>query len=120
MEADETFIGHDKAKKPPRSKAIRGTAHKYTVLALVDRDTGRSRHIIPDDLKADPIADFVRQNVAKEAVLMTDESRAYRPVGREFASHKRVNHGAGEYVNQKIARSTRTRLRATSPSSSAA
>ena len=38
VEVDETFIGHDKAKEVKR-----GVAHKHKVLALVDRNTGRSR-----------------------------------------------------------------------------
>ena len=29
---------------------------------------------------------------------MTDEWRAYRAVGRDFAGHERVNHTAGEYA----------------------
>lgn len=101
VEADETFIGHDKTKKPPRSKNIRGTAHKHAVLALVDRTTGRSRTLVAENLKAETIGQFVRENVAKEATLMTDEFRSYREVGKELAGHRYVRHKMGEYVNRK-------------------
>ena len=30
--------------------------------------------------------------------MVTDESRLYKKVGHEYAEHKRVNHGKGEYV----------------------
>jgi transposase-like protein len=101
VEADETFIGHDKTKKPPRSKGIRGTAHKHAVLALVDRNTGRSRTLVVDNLKGETIGQFVRENVAKEATLMTDEFRSYRAVGKELDGHRLVRHKMGEYVNRK-------------------
>jgi hypothetical protein len=34
------------------------------------------------------IAAIVRENIAREARLMTDESRLYIKVGQEFASHR--------------------------------
>jgi hypothetical protein len=40
----------------------------------------------------------VRENVAEEAALMTDESRLYAEVGAGFASHETVRHIDGEYV----------------------
>jgi hypothetical protein len=40
----------------------------------------------------------VRQNVARESRLMSDESRLYTEVGAEFAGHETVTHSAGEYV----------------------
>jgi transposase-like protein len=101
VEADETFIGHDKTKKPPRSKGIRGAGHKHAVLALVDRSTGRSRTLVVENLKAETIGQFVRENVAKEATLMTDEFRSYSAVGKEMAGHRVVKHKMGEYVNRK-------------------
>jgi hypothetical protein len=33
-----------------------------------------------------------------QSVLMTDERRGYRRIGRRFAAHEVVNHSAGEYV----------------------
>ena len=56
VEVDETFIGRDKSKKPVGQKAGRGTAHKYKILALVDRDTGKSRMVVVDDLRPIPLA----------------------------------------------------------------
>jgi ISXO2-like transposase domain len=45
---------------------------------------------------------IVRDNIAREARLMTDESRLYIGVGKEFAAHETVTHSHGEYVRGDI------------------
>jgi transposase-like protein len=97
VEVDETFIGNDRSIKPHGEKKGRGFHHKFKVLALVDRETGRTRTMVIDSLKAADLAPIVRANVAKEATLMTDEASYYVKVGREFADHQIVSHNAGEY-----------------------
>ncbi len=69
VEADETFIGHDKSVKPKGQKKGRGYAHKHKVLALVDRETGRARSMVVDDLKVSTLGHtlikvFERRGVA--------------------------------------------------------
>lgn len=92
VEVDETFIGRKKGKE------IRhGYEHKLKVLALVDRDTGRSRAMVIDTCTTAEIAPIVRANVAREATLMTDEARHYIKVGREYAGHGVVRHMIGQY-----------------------
>jgi transposase-like protein len=102
VEVDETFIGHDKTVKPKGQKKGRGYQHKFKVLSLVDRDTGRARSIVVDDLKATTLAPIVRENLAKEARLMTDEAKHYAKLGSEFASHGVVRHQHGEYGRGEI------------------
>ncbi len=97
VQVDETFIGHDRTIKPKGQKKGRGYHHKHKVLALVDRDSGRARSMVVDDLKTRTIAPLVRQNLAREARLMTDEAPYYKAVGREFADHGVVHHDRGEY-----------------------
>jgi transposase-like protein len=97
VEVDETFIGNDRTIKPKGQKKGRGYHHKHKVLALVDRSAGTARSMVVDDLKADTLAPIVRANVAREAMLMTDEAAYYTKVGREFAGHEIVRHNAGEY-----------------------
>jgi transposase-like protein len=67
------------------------------VLALVDRTTGRARAMVVDSLKAKDLTPILRQNIAKEARVMTDEAGQYVHLRREFAEHGIVHHGAGEY-----------------------
>ena len=101
VEVDETFIGKKKGA------AVRyGYEHKMKVLALVDRDTGQSRAMVLDTVTTREIAPIVRANLAREAVLMTDEARHYIKVGREFAGHGVVHHMAGEYGRGSITTNT--------------
>ena len=81
VEVDETFIGHDRAIKPKNSKKVRGYAHYYKVLALVDRDTGRAKSMVVDDLKAKTLVPILKANIAKEATVYTDEGRSVSPSG---------------------------------------
>ncbi len=92
VEVDETFIGRVEGKK-----VRHGYEHKHKVLSLVDRETGRARSMVVDDLKTGTVAPIVRDNVAREARLMTDEARHYKLVGREVAEHNVVRHSIGEY-----------------------
>ena len=72
------------------------------MLALVDRDTGKARTMVVDDVTAKTIMPIVKANVAKEALLMTDESKVYTKAGNHFAGHGTTNHSAGQYVDYEI------------------
>ncbi len=102
VEVDETFIGNDRTKKPYGVKKGRGYAHKHKVLSLVDRSTGRAKSIVVDDVNAKTLVPILRENVAKEAQVMTDEAGQYRNLRDEFAAHSFVRHGAGEYGRGEI------------------
>jgi transposase-like protein len=93
VEADETFIGRLKGQPVRRG----GATHKNTVLTLVERGgSARSFHV--DSASLADIGPILKANLSREANLMTDEWKAYKPVGSEFASHKTVNHKADQYV----------------------
>lgn len=97
VEVDETFIGHDKTVKPKGEKKGRGFHHKHKVLSLVDRASGQARSVIVDDLKASTIVPILRDNIAKEATVYTDEATQYRALLVDFAEHDFVRHNSGEY-----------------------
>ena len=94
VEVDETYIGRRKGVDAPKG----GFRHKMRVVSLVCRDTGAVRSINSMTITGGEVATIVRNNVAREATLMTDEARLYWAVGREFASHQKVMHAGGEYV----------------------
>jgi len=102
VEVDETFIGNDRTIKPKGEKKGRGYAHKHKVLSLVDRTTGRAKSMVVDDLKASTLLPILRENIAKEAVIYTDEAAQYGKVGGSFAGHDYVHHGAGEYGRGEV------------------
>ena len=101
VEVDETYIGHDKTIKPKGEKRGRGFHHKNKVLSLVDRNSGQARSFVVDDVKASTLAPIVRENLSREAHLMTDENYSYIMVGREFSAHGIVHHKRGEYVQKE-------------------
>ena len=91
VEADETFIGR-KLGVPVRT----GGHHKNAVLTLVERGgSARSFHV--EKATVAEIAPIVRDNLARESHLMTDEAAHYARLGREFANHSTVDHGREEY-----------------------
>lgn len=92
IEADETFIGTAEGK----TKARGGYAHKQKVLSLVERG-GELRSFHIDAADAATIKPIVEANVCRESMLMTDEARYYRPIGKGFKWHLTVDHSAGEY-----------------------
>lgn len=94
VEVDETFIG--KKKGAVKRRAFH---HKMKVLALVDRDSGKARTMVLDDVKAETLMPLVIANVEREARIMTDEHSGYRDAGKWFAAHGITSHGRGEYVN---------------------
>ena len=97
VEVDETFIGRDKDKPVQR-----GYAHKHKVLTLVDRNSGKARSIVVDNLRAKTLMPILKENIAKEATVYTDEAGQYSRLGRVFADHDFVTHSAGEYVRGEV------------------
>ena len=102
VEVDETYIGKRKGFGNPKG----GHAHKMAVLALVDRDTGKSRMFYVEGGSGKLIQPIVLDNLAREARLMTDEATMYRSIGREFAEHGAVKHCRNEYVRGDVTTNT--------------
>jgi transposase-like protein len=94
VEVDETFIG--KLKDVPKRRAFH---HKMKVLALVDRDSGKARTMVIDNVNAETLMPIVLNNVAREARVMTDEHSGYRYLKDHFAAHGTTSHGRGQYVD---------------------
>lgn len=94
VEADETFIGRKRGVEKPKG----GYSHKHAVLALVERG-GKVRAFHINTVTKEEIGKIVRENVAHEAWLMTDEARHYTRMGEVFAGHGTVHHALGQYVD---------------------
>ena len=92
VEADETYFGQVKGE-PKR----RGVGHKHVVLSLIERG-GSSRSFHVEGTRIADLAPVIRENIARESALMTDEGTWYKEIGREFASHETVKHREDEYV----------------------
>ena len=103
VEADETYYG-----KPdqPKARNVRGKPFRYAkksprnrrpILALVERGGNvRTFHVPVADKET--VTKIVRENIAKESRLHTDESKLYTGSDQHFEAHKTVTHSAEEYV----------------------
>lgn len=107
VQADETYIGKKEVQpttttrgRPFTKSGKSGGNFKCAVISLVSEGKSRTFHV--DRANADTVADILRNNVAKETELRTDESRLYTKVGREYAKHETVNHTKGEYVRNGV------------------
>jgi transposase-like protein len=109
VEADETYYGPTAEAKPlkkPRAvpytkKGRGGPANKRAILALVERGGNlRSFHVPTADKET--VTKIVKENIAKEARLFTDESRLYSGADLHFADHQTVKHSVGEYVRDDV------------------
>jgi transposase-like protein len=107
VEADETYFG--KQDGPQRLKKARATPYtkkghtrnNRAIVSLVERG-GRVRSFHPANADGKSVAAIVRENIARETRLHTDESRLYTKVGAEFSTHETVNHGAKEYARGDV------------------
>lgn len=110
VEADETYYG--KVEEPTttktdgqpykrRSKRGKGPSNKRAVVALVERG-GKSRVFHVGNADKATISKILRENVAEESRLHTDESRLYTGADQAFATHESVKHSAGEYVRGDV------------------
>jgi transposase-like protein len=99
VEVDETFIGRDKTKKPDGVKKGRGFEHKNKVLALIDRNSGKARSMVVDNLRVKTLLPILQANIAPDAKVMTDEAGYYIGLRKHF-EHGFVRHSAGEYVSR--------------------
>lgn len=97
VEVDETYWGNTGKQR----KGDRGYEHKMKVVSLVERD-GKKRSFHIANVTAATLRPILKAQIAGNSRLMTDEARVYIKVGREFAEHGVVNHGAGEYARDDI------------------
>ena len=94
VEADETYLG-GKPRHKGQSKPGRGT-NKLPILGAVERD-GKVIAAKMEHLSAGKIKNFLMAHVNRDAMLITDQYRAYAPMDYVL-DRKTINHSV-EYVN---------------------
>ena len=87
VEVDETFISRE-----PGVPVKRAYHHKMMVLSLVDRERGKTRSVVIDDLSAKTVMPILCENIAKETLVMTDDAGQYQGVYQDFEAHGTVRH----------------------------
>lgn len=110
VEADETYFGSvERAKrrtttthgKPFKASGKSGPSNKRPILSLVERG-GRVRSFHIPVADKETVERIVKENVARESKLHTDESRLYGGAAEHFAEHETVHHSSDEYVRFKF------------------
>lgn len=103
VEADETYVGGklragSQAVKPGQRPKdhLSHTANKTPVVALVERN-GNVRSFQVEHVTTKNLKPILREHIAEEARLNTDENRAYLFAPKHFAGHDVVNHSKYEY-----------------------
>ena len=103
IEADETYFGKDKTA--PESRMPLRNMNR--IVSLVDRATGRSTSIVfTGAFNSDTLGRYLLTNVDRQSRLITDDNKAYRRPGTEFARHEWVNHSGKEYVRGDVTTNT--------------
>ncbi len=103
VEADETYYGRvddpktNKASGKPLRFAKKSPRNRRPIVALIERGGNvRTFHVPVADKET--VTKIVRENIAKELRLHTDESKLYKGSDEHFDAHKSVTHSKDEYV----------------------
>lgn len=101
VEVDETYVG---GKMKNKHKSVRVQAHADNI-SHVDNKTGVMGYLQREgDLKlrkmdrSKTLKEQVKENVAPEAVIITDGLNAYTGLAKDYEAHEVVDHAADEYV----------------------
>ncbi len=98
VEIDETYVGAKRKRGTSRGRPSLAS-HKTTVVALVERGTGRVRAFPMMRVTAATLGKAIEANLAPGATMMTDEYSAYKAVAADAdRKHVTVNHSKDEYV----------------------
>jgi transposase-like protein len=112
IEADETCLAEMEEphvaprRTTPFTKGGKsGGRTKRTIVSLAERG-GEVRSFHLNRATEENVSAILRENVAKESRLHTDESRLYEGMGAELASHETVFHSREEYARGDVTTNT--------------
>ena len=98
VEVDETFWGNSQRNK---GKIGGGWAHKEKIFSLVERG-GEVRSFHVTRVNSTTLQPIMKEQIAQESHVMTDEFNSYKGIDRYFENHDTVCHRSGEYARGPI------------------
>lgn len=95
VEADETFWGNK-----GKNRGRRGYNHMEKIFSLVERG-GKVRSFHVESIGAKTLRPIMREQIAKDTHLMTDDRSTYDRTREDFLSHEVSKHSWGIYVSDR-------------------
>lgn len=106
VEADETYYGSKDDQTPPASRQGKPYAskklgnQKRTIMALVERGGSvRSFHVEAANIET--VKEVLFRNIDRKSTLYTDQAQFYKQPGKDFDTHRSVNHSQDEWARRE-------------------
>ncbi len=112
VEVDETYIGgKEKGRRGTPGPESKKTPVVHMVERSLVRDKGKVKTLPVQSVTVKNLKPILREYLASDAALNTDEAVVYYFAGKDFSSHDSVNHSEKQYVKlvdggQKITANT--------------
>ncbi len=100
VEVDETFWGQKEGFKKGH-----GYHHKEKIFTLVERG-GRARSFHVPSVKGTTLKPILKEQLAQDTKIMTDEAKYYRGLNKHFPSHETVQPYNTALVSMSVVTST--------------
>jgi transposase-like protein len=105
VECDEMYLGgvEDNKHKSKRTEGTQGrsTKTKKPIFGMIQR-SGKLVAMAVENTKAETLMPIIKQFVAENTVVYTDESKSYNRLSKENYSHEFVRHNEKEFVVDDI------------------
>lgn len=105
VECDEMYLGgvEDNKHKSKRTEGTQGrsTKTKKPIFGMIQR-SGKLVAMTVENTKAETLMPLIKQFVAENTIVYTDESKSYNRLSKENYSHEFVRHNEKEFVVDDI------------------
>ncbi len=100
VEVDETYIGGSlKNIHASKKEKLKGLDNKTMVFGALQRG-GKVRTQVITQTNIENVSAAIKEFVAEDSTMVTDEHHAYNKVGQKY-KHRKVNHRDKEYVRKE-------------------